>query len=251
MATRAIAATRPATSGRLVTLDPPDYPALWGLFSHHKMNEGGGTRYDSVGDNDLSDVATVASAAGKFNLCAAPLLSNSEALTIADKPSLRFGNSDWLALAWIQYVSSGRPFFGKWGSVGTREWYVETSSSIPRAQFSANGTLVTTVSATTFGALSTATWYLLGVYHDSVNDLVGVSVNGVWDTAAHTGGLHGAAAPFEVARINSLATPLYGSSLIEELSIFKDPPGGIAGVRDEIATRVYHEGAGRPYPWRD
>lgn len=250
MATREPVAVRTTGATRAVLLDPPDYPARWGLVHHWRFDEVSGDRAATVGGVTLADGNNVPSAAGRFGLAASPAHGSSEYLAAADVPSLRLGDADWLVLFWLKYVSSsGRPFVGKWAN-GIREWEVENSSNVPRAQFSRDGTLTTVVSASTFGALTVGTWYLIGAYHDSVNNVVGCGVNGVWNTAAHTGGINGGTAPFEVGRINSTTTPVYGSGTFDELSIFRNPEGGIALRRDEIVARVYGGGVTpRPYPW--
>lgn len=249
MALRDALPMRATVNLRRVDLDPPDYPAVWGLIHHWRFDEPSGDRAATVGGVTLTDVATVPSAAARFGLAAAPAFGNSEALTAIDAPSLRLGDTDWLVLLRMKYVaSSGRPFVGKW-CANLREWYVENSANIPRAQFSRDGTLTTVVSASTFGALTAGTEYLIGAYHDSVNNLAGCGVNGVWNTAAHTGGIFGGAAPFEIGRINSTTTPVYGSLTIDELSVFQSPVGGIAATRDEIVARIMNNGLPRPYPW--
>ena len=54
------------------------------LVSYWDLEEASGTRYDLVGSNHMTDVATVGQGTGKFGNCADFELSNAEYLKITD-----------------------------------------------------------------------------------------------------------------------------------------------------------------------
>ena len=76
---------------------------LDGLVSYWALEETSGTRYDSVGDNDLTDNNTVGYAAGKHNNAASFVAANSEYLNFAS-PVIP-ANSDFTVAHW-QYLAA-------------------------------------------------------------------------------------------------------------------------------------------------
>jgi hypothetical protein len=76
-----------------------------------------------------------------------------------------------------------------------------------------NGTNTVSVSATTFGDLSTNVWYFVEWWHDEVADTITVAVNQIADSVAHTTGLFDSAAPFAVGIIFNNGVPEAAANL--------------------------------------
>ncbi|GAF70972.1 unnamed protein product, partial [marine sediment metagenome] len=94
----------------------------------------------------------------------------------------------------------------------------------------------------TFGKPSINTWYLVFGWHDSVNNLVGISVNdGVPDTAAFSAGCHDDNAPLWLGRYYNNTISWDG----------RMDEAGIAGcvLTAEQRVRLYNKGNGRTYPF--
>lgn len=168
------------------------------------------TLYDLCGQNDLTANGTPAieSCQGLHPSLASLGLTaaSSQYYFIDDNPAMSTGDIDFTFAAWVYSTSlASNPIVaakGWWDSgSGNREWvlYYATGSSALSFAVSADGsTVTTTINATTFGALSTLTWYLVCCWHDSVNNQVGISVNTVANTAAHTTGLVDKAQQFQL-----------------------------------------------------
>ena len=72
-----------------------------GLVSWWDLDELGGTRYDSVGSNDLTDNNTVLYGNGKIGRAASFVSGNSEYLSLADIHAIMPGGSSWTFSWWI------------------------------------------------------------------------------------------------------------------------------------------------------
>src|SRR3990167_3362462 len=133
-----------------------------------------------------------------------------EYLSIADNAALSMGDIDF-TIAGLVYLdttpASGATMgiLGKWAA-GNLEYrlYVDNTAGTIRFKFDVRDTgdtTTTTVTATTFGEPSTATWYFVVIYHNATTNLIGISVNnGAFDTAATTGGVRDGTAAFEIGR---------------------------------------------------
>lgn len=132
--------------------------------------------------------------------------ATSESLSIADNASLSIGDVDFDMAGWVYLdttPASGAQMgiIGKWQS-SNLEYVVlvDNTGGTIRFQFLVRNTAndaTTTVTASTFGTPSVETNYFIHVYHDSTNDVIGISVNdGTADTAATTGGVRNGTAAF-------------------------------------------------------
>lgn len=119
-----------------------------------------------------------------------------EYLSIADNPSLSTGDVDYAIAGWINLETAGVNFVLSKDDAVQREYYLGTSGGTLVSFFAFNGAggIIGTDTGTTFGALSTGTWYFLYGYHCATNagdctaNTVGVSVNaGVVDSSATSG----------------------------------------------------------------
>jgi len=87
-----------------------------------------------------------------------------------------------------------------------RGWYVDYEPGGNEFRFvvytSGTSSPITILTASTFGAPSTATWYHFIAYHDADDDEIGIAINGgTFDTTAHTGGIMSSSSEFDVGGI--------------------------------------------------
>jgi hypothetical protein len=132
--------------------------------------------------------------------------ANSESLSIADSSALSFGDTDFSIMGWVRIESTGADqyFVSKWNSTSTnqREYrlYFNNSTSLIRFGVSNDGTNETNITSSTigFGTVTTSTWYFVVAWHDSVNNVIGLTINGTSGTSAHTTGMFNGSAPFQL-----------------------------------------------------
>lgn len=130
--------------------------------------------------------------------------ASSQSLSIASNASLQGGDVSLWGCAWVNLTTkpANQMFaFGKWTAAGNlREYVLVWDNATDRFQFvvSNDGTNVVVLSADTFGAPSTGTWYFIFWYHDPVANTIGISVNGAFDTASHTTGVFAGASAFVI-----------------------------------------------------
>lgn len=162
-------------------------------------------------------------------LCTA---ANSESLSVADNTALSMGAGATMALhAFVNLTTTpgaGAQFHiaGKWHSVTTslQEYalVVDNTGGTITFQFKVRDTgdtVTTTVTATTFGAPSTATWYSLWCYYNGT--ALGISVNdGAVDTAAYSGGILDSTSQFRIGSTADGASFLDGA--VQLLDIWKN-----------------------------
>lgn len=184
---------------------------LTNLISWYELGEASGTRADSVvaSANDLTDNNTVTQAVGKVGNAAQFTAANSESLSRADNASLSTGDIDFYGACFVRFDSltgyqtiaakGDGGFDGEW-------WLLKNPDSTPAhklqfAAFKSPGTQVN-VFSDTFGAISANTWYFVEWFHDSVNNLVGLAVNGgAFDTVAHSGGINDSSQAFQLGAL--------------------------------------------------
>lgn len=243
------------TRGRQATTT--SYPARWGLIEYWSLSEASGDRA-GVNGNTLTDNNTVTGGvalAANLGASSQFVAANTESLSVADTAPLSAGNVDWGLALWALVDSSGTDrvlaFKGTGSAATTLEFALryQNSSGLFRFEWGdSGGTGIVGFNATVFGAISTATPYHLFAYHDSVNDVVGLVVNGVATTTASLGRFPtDTAGAFRVGVLNATTFPHDGR--ISDVALFKSPPGGIAALLTEIPTHLYNSGNGRPYPW--
>jgi hypothetical protein len=177
------------------------YDSLIGFW---KLNEASGTRLDSIGDNDLTDVNTVTSDTGLvYPLAAKFTQANNESLTHSSNATLQSGNIDFWVAAWVKFDSvadinvlmqKGRSF-----TVNEYEWTLYSTPS--NVSLRVNNGSVNTELIFTGTTLTTGVWYLFIAYHDATNNFLGVSVNGSnFTTSAYSLGVVLTAEDFHLGR---------------------------------------------------
>jgi YD repeat-containing protein len=145
------------------------------------------------------------------------------------------------------FTGDDQAIISKWGSYSsTAEYLLELSSTTNKLAFMVyDGSVQTTVTANTFGALSTGEWYFVYVYHDEHNDEIGISINdGAVDTATHTGGVNNSTTDFNIGRRAGSSHIHFYDGLVDEV-----------GVWDRVLTEeeldyLYNDGDGQAYPFQ-
>ncbi len=213
-----------------------------GLTSWWTLNETSGTRSDSRGSNTLTDTNTVTyNASGKQGNAASFTGSSSEKLNRSDNSSLSAGNVDFLFCAWIYPTlnNAARQAIINKGSTGTGEYRLEidwTTSKVYWSVWNSSGTLTEVASTNT---IATNTWYFVCGWHDAAGDVVGVSVNGVEATAAHSTGVRDGSGNF---CLGARDTDRYYTGYIDEVGYWD------AYLPSAHERRwLYNKGAGRVY----
>jgi hypothetical protein len=264
MTTRLIATTtrRPTTTRQTSPPVAIDYPTRWGVVGYWPLNEtsdGSGpvTRVDVHGGNNLTDTNTVTNSTGLlYATCAQFTAASNEHLLRADNAALSVDDLDFLIAGRFKFDSFGvlRGLVGRRSGTAARDYVLFYDTNSPNGNrlkfriYNAAGTEI--VSAPYDVALSTGVWYSVLGYHDAVNDLIGISVNGsAWTTAATGGAAPGdVTANFLVGILQSATTNPHNGQA-EAILFCKSPALGIAALADEIRDRYYSSGSGLDYPW--
>lgn len=182
------------------------------LISVWEMDEASGNAIDAHGSYDLTDFNTVGARTGKISGARDFVAASSEHFGHASNSDLQTGDVDFMFSAWVNgdsyAVSSGFPFIGckGWRSAHdtSEEWALIRDNTSGKFQLGvAYGTLWAQVNSTT--TPSAGTWYFVTAWHDSVNNVIGIQVNGdTVATTAHSGGVNAATRSFTIgARENA------------------------------------------------
>jgi hypothetical protein len=210
------------------------------LVSHWKLDEASGNRADSHGSNTLTDNNTVGSGTGKIGNGADFVAANSEYLSCADTAGLSGGDVDFELGLWVKLdsLATTQKIYLK-GNGSGYEFYLdfENVTAQFRATFYASDGFTDgqSVLAANFGAIDAGTWYRVHTWHDSVNNLIGISVNGTINTDNRTTGV------FDSDRDVNIGRSPFGEhfdGLIDEVSFWKR----IVGTTDR--AEIYNAGAG-------
>jgi hypothetical protein len=196
-----------------------------GLVAYYQMDETSGNELeDSGAGHDLTDQNTVTTAAGIIGDARQFTSANTESLRALDSATWSRGDTDFSFSVWVYLdtEAGNMDVLGKYGSSGNFEYILRYNQSTDRFDWivSGNGTSATTVTASNFGAPTTATWYHIVVWHDSVNNQIGIAVNaGTANTTAHSTGVSDEAINFGVGSRQN--TPVaYWNGRIDELGLW-------------------------------
>jgi hypothetical protein len=215
------------------------------LISYWSLEEASGTRNDAHSTNHLTDNNTVTSGTGKVGTAASFAAASLESLTRATNASLDTGNIDFTFATWVNAASlTGFPaILCKDGIGANREYILLYDGTLSRFKFqvsSDGASFDGTVVADTFGAASTSTWYFVAAWHDSVNNQLGIAVNGgTADATAHSTGVMVGPEQFSIGSQNNAS--LFWNGLIDEVGFWKRV------LTSDERTWLYNGGAGRSY----
>ncbi|HEX8774897.1 MAG TPA: LamG-like jellyroll fold domain-containing protein [Pyrinomonadaceae bacterium] len=221
------------------------------LVSFWKLGEAtGAQRSDSVSTNHLTSVNGVTQVAGRVGNAAGFASASSQYLSCADNAALSTGDIDFFLSCWVQLTTKAASMviLGKWTSVGggstENEYILQYTVGSDRFEFyvSAAGTAAVGVTANVFGSPTTGLWNHIIVWHDSVNNVIGIRVNnGTANTTAHSGGVKDSTAPFI---IGATAVPgAYLNGLVDAVGFWKKVP------TDLEVTQLYNVGVGIEHPF--
>lgn len=220
------------------------------LISFWELGEASGTRVDAVtaSANNLTDNNTVTQAVGKVGNAGKFTLANSEFLSRAHNASLATGNIDQTHCAWVYLdsepgtdmtiVSKQRSGAGEYSLI----W--QTSSQLFEWTHKDGGsTYVVTITASTFGATNTATWYFVVAWFDSVAGIGYISVNdGAANSAAKTGTpATDATTDFSIGSRGNPGPTEYWDGRVDQAGLWKRV------LTAAERTFLYNSGNGRSY----
>lgn len=216
------------------------------LVGYWALNEASGNALDSHSTNDLTNNNSVGSATGKVGNARDFEEGSSQYFSIAPPAALQMGDIDFTIQAWVNFESIGSPrsICGQWGpNAATDSWLIYTDSATANNFFFACQGISSNVflRASNLGTPSLATWYHVVVWHDSVNNQVGIKINnGTANTASYSGGTRVLASPdFTIGRSNTANM----DGLLDEVAIWKRVLTSV-----EIAD-LYNSGSGRDYAY--
>jgi hypothetical protein len=238
------------TASRKVLLSRALHPLATKLIEYWRLDEASGSRAAAISNaNDLTDVNTVTSTTGLVYPTVASFdAASSEALTLADNAVISTGDIDWCWAAWVNLATtpaSVMQILAKNNAASTEKEYTlywTNATSRFRCNVSGNGTSFSTnLDANTLGAPSTATWYLVWFYHDSINNFVGIAANaGAADTLSYSSGTRDGTGSFSVGATN--VPSLYWNGQIGPMAWWKNY---IPTLTDR--TWYYNNGIGRTF----
>lgn len=226
------------------------------LLSYWKLEESSGTRNDEVGSNDLTDSASsVGSATGIVNNGAEFVRASNEFLGIAhasQSPDLSISGAsgDITIASWVKLASkpaTAMSVVAKYGFAnGNREYYLWWDNVTDRFLWRVFNSVATSdqLTASSFGAPSTSTWYFLVATVDNTANTISISVNdGTMDSTALTVTTHNGGAIFYIGAVGNASPIDPWDGVIDEVGVWSR-----VLTASEI-TELYNSGAGLTYPF--
>jgi hypothetical protein len=211
-----------------------------------ELEEASGNRSDaSSSGNTLTDNNTVTSNAGKVGTCGHFTAANSEWLSHTNTASLQTGGAFSLQ-AWVYWVdsSANQVVIGRWSGAGTYEYLLYYDAGAARFKFfvTSDGQVATaaSVTASTFGAPSQSTFYLVHAGLDVTNSQIWISVNaGTRDTASYSAAMASTTSTFAVGRNDDAGGGSYWNGFLDQVGFWK----GYSLTTAECTT-LYNGGSG-------
>lgn len=205
------------------------------LVSYWKLDEASGDAIDAHGDNNLDDINTVGSTTGKINNGREFELDRNEYFSHTDNTDLSTGDIDFTIQAWVNvYSTSSFPVVISKGTAGEREYIIYLNGGEVRW-------VVGTTEVDSNVTLSTATWYHIVAWHDSVNNEIGIAINnGTPVTTAHSTGAPDTTHPFELGA--STSQSLYWDGILDEVGFWKNRV-----LNSSDIAELYNGGSGLSY----
>ena len=175
------------------------------LITYWPLNESSGERSDFVGSNNLTDINTVGSAAGKVDLSADFISANSEALQAANTSVHDFGDEDFTFAGWFR-IDTGA-ITGALLSKTTdtpasqAQYQLQYISGSDRIRWivSNDGSTGQIVTGNSHGAPAKDVFLFVICWHDSINDTINIQINdGTVDSTATALGIKQGTALFRI-----------------------------------------------------
>ena len=238
------------------TILPGSRPLLTGLIAYWQMDEASGDALDLVAGNHLSPVGAVSSAAGRVGTARDFDSNLHQYLSRVAGTALSTGDIDFTFSCWVRargftHVPSSAGIISKWiGTQSARELllgYVISPSASFRLLVNTSTDSPTNVYSTNAGVPLINTWYHIVCWHDSVNSLIGISVNGsTANTVAHTGDIRAVVTtPFAVGTLANDASGFedHWNGQIDEMGFWKRM------LTPTERAALYNSGRGLTYPF--
>jgi hypothetical protein len=195
----------------------------------------------------LTHAASPGSSTGKVYAGARTLNGSTQSFSRTSETLLQSGDVDYTLAAWVYLsaVNINHAIVSKYVPYIDEEFilYYNYNDWAPAPYFTwifGGGV----VRATSFGAASANTWYLVVAWHDSVANQLGISVNGTENTASYSAGVTVTGAAFRVGLENTIY-PFSGR--IGPVSLWKSAGGGGGVLNSTKRTTLYNAGAGLAY----
>ena len=224
------------------------------LACYYKLDESSGSALDAHAYVNLPAFNSPLFTTGRVNTAREFFASSSQFFGIGSLPEASPGDTDFTIQAWVKLASlpgSGQVFaiVSKWSAVAALKEYVlyaynnGTTTRFWLSVWNSADTAGADVEATNYGAIPTGTWVYVQTWHDSVNNLIGISVNnGTPNTVAHSGGVYQyGGADFMIGRYSGGS---HFDGAIDEVGLWKR-----LLTTDEKAA-LYNAGAGLAYPFQ-
>lgn len=219
------------------------------LIAFWNLEEVSGTRFDSVGSNDLVDNNTVTQAVGKISNAASFDRANSEYLSLADNTDLSTGDIDWTIAVWVKLTTKDTQIIvAKDDTNNQREFNLDYFSGDDefRVFVTSDGTnsTITFAAASTFGSPSIGVWYFIVISHDATANTISIQINnGAIDSSAHSGGSFDGTAPFAIGAQFSSGTPAnFANNLTDAVGFWKKV------LTTDEKSLLFNRGIGRQMP---
>lgn len=218
------------------------------MVSYWKMDEASGSRADSHGSNNLTDVNTVTQSAGIINDSAQFTAANTEYLDIADNASLSLEGTSWTMWCWF-YPDTNKSYHAlgsKYGPGGNSDHefiiFNDVSNRLDFDIYNASGgftTLLTPNNEITLTAWNFVVWWIdidAGTMNIQVN-------NGTVRSRSTTVSIEATSAPFRIGGNPATGAAFYANGRIDEFGFSKR-----VYTADE-RTQLYGAGSGLAYPF--
>lgn len=211
------------------------------LIAYYKLDESSGNALDVLGLHDLTDNNSVGTGTGKILTARDFEADSSQYFSRAATSFFSPGNTDFTFACWIKpesLVNFPTIIAGQEASSGQYSLFFDTNSnqiwwSVVRpggAQPQCKNT----------ATINTGSWYHLVCWHDSVNDVIGLTVNnGTPVLVAIPDGLQIATGPFQIGAASGQS--IFWDGLIDEFGYWSRV------LTDAERTLLYNSGNGLSY----
>jgi len=186
---------------------------------------------DMLGTYHLTQNNTIPSTSGISGNARLFTLANTEYFSrTAGTHPFAFGDSDFTVTAWVKLTTAAatQALVCVYNTTGNQRcWYLGYDNGVNRFRFNISATGTSTVGTVDFGsAPSTGIWYFITARHDSVNNLISISMTAQGSgsrsasvTAAHTtGAFSGSTADFTIGALHGGGSP--ANVTIDEVAVY-------------------------------
>lgn len=216
------------------------------LAGYYRLDEASGNAIDSVSANTLTANNAPGSGTGKIGN-ARTFNGSNKSFTAASSSVFNFGDTDFTIACWVNLssVAAQSMLVTKFSTVGNNRQYALYYNIVTgRMSFLVNSSGASaqnvTINADAFGAIATGTWYYVVAWHDSVNNQIGISVNGVANTQSHSAGVFQSSVNFRVGgRADGFE---FTNGLIDGVGVWSKV------LTSDERARLYNSGDGLSYP---